>query len=63
MSHEAADLETTDQDEWDMQRLGKAQQLKVCALTTVGGCVRSVRLTGAHRETSASTRFWASLPR
>lgn len=23
-------LETTDQDDWDMQRLGKAQQLKVC---------------------------------
>ncbi|KAJ5092972.1 hypothetical protein N7456_008833 [Penicillium angulare] len=27
-SHAEADLDTTDQDEWDMQRLGKAQQLK-----------------------------------
>lgn len=27
-AHEAA-LESTDQDDWDMQRLGKVQQLKV----------------------------------
>jgi hypothetical protein len=27
-AHEAA-VESTDQDDWDMQRLGKVQQLKV----------------------------------
>ena len=40
-AHEAA-LESTDQDDWDMQRLGKVQQLKVRWNCSVGRRVERV---------------------
>lgn len=49
-------IDATAQDDWDMQRLGKTQQLKVSANGAIAGEPRLI----SGREISVSTRSWVS---